>query len=529
MKNWRLWFVAGILLTSYVILAGNIYILQIKKGGYYLARAESQNRLTDFVQALRGNIYFKDKNDNQIAAAINKGFPVIYAVPKEIEDAKEAAAQLSPILKTKAAVLEELFLKPDDLYELLVEKSPPAQVSAIESLGIKGIYVDVKNFRFYPFANLASHLLGFVGKNEESQEPDGRYGLESFYNDSLKDQEEIKLTIDRNIQAQAEKVLKNLVDRFSALGGTAIVQEPKTGKILAMANYPTFDPNNYSEYPVKNFLNPAVQSVYEPGSVFKILTMSAGIDAGKITPNTTYTDTGSVILNSKTISNWDGKAYGRITMTGVIENSVNTGAIFAERKTGHDNFYNYIIKFGFDEITGIELPGEVSGNLKNLRTSFRDINFATAAFGQGVSVTPLQLINAVSAIANRGILMRPQIVDGSAPEEIRRVISSDTAEAVTEMMTSAVTKAEIAHIPGYEIAAKTGTAQVPDLRRGGYLNEFIHSYVGFAPASDPRFTILLKLDRPKGASLAGATVVPAFRELAQFVINYYNIPADDLR
>lgn len=213
-------------------------------------------------------------------------------------------------------------------------------------------------------------------------------------------------------------------------------------------------------------------------------------------------------------------------MTEVIEQSINTGAAFAEKKTGHDTFYNYLLKFGFGELTDLELPGEISGTLRNLKSSFRDINFATAAFGQGVSVTPIQLVSAISTIANGGVLMKPYILENSSPTEVRRAISEEAAEKVTKMMVSAVDKAEIARISGYQVAGKTGTAQVPDFKKGGYSGEYIHSYVGFAPATDPRFTILMKVDKPKGAPLAGTTVVPAFRELAQFILNYYNIPAD---
>ena len=294
-----------------------------------------------------------------------------------------------------------------------------------------------------------------------------------------------------------------------------------------MGSYPSFDPNEYSEYPLKNFTNPAMQAVYEPGSVFKIFTMAAGIDSGKITPETGFYDSGSLVVNGKTIKNWDLKAHGQVTMTEVIERSINTGAAFAERKTGHDNFYNYLLNFGFDEPTDVSLPGEISGTLKNLKSAFREINFANAAFGQGVSVTPLQLVSAMSAVANGGTLMKPYILTADRPESVRRVLSEESAGKVAEMMVSAVNKAELARISGYEVAGKTGTAQIPDFKKGGYSGEYIHSYAGFAPASDPRFTILMKIDKPR-APLAGQTVVPAFRELAQFILNYYNIPADNL-
>ena len=295
-----------------------------------------------------------------------------------------------------------------------------------------------------------------------------------------------------------------------------------------MASAPNFDPNNYSEYSVENFLNPTVESVYEPGSIFKVITMSAGIDAGKITPETTYYDSGSVTLNGRTIKNWDNKAHGTQTMTQVIEQSLNTGAVFAQRQTGRGDFYKYVEQFGFKDLTLVGLPDEVSGNLINLEKNIRDINFATASFGQGISVTPIELISAIGAIANDGVLMRPFLIEGTAPQVLRRVISQETADQVTAMMVSAVKNAQIAQIPNYKIAGKTGTAQVPDFVRGGYTHQVINTYVGFAPATDPKFIILVRLDKPEGAPLAGLTVVPAFRDLAHFILNYYNIPPDDL-
>ncbi len=528
MKIWRIWLIAGIIFLSYTTLIFNVYNLQITKGGYYSARAHSQSRSRDLLAASRGKIYFTDKNGNRIPAAINREFPVIFAVPKEIADAAEAAEALGPVLNLGTNHLKDLFSKPDDLYERLVEKASEEQVAAIKSLGIKGIYIDSENFRFYPFGSLASQLLGFVGPDDQGDVPEGRYGLEFFYEDALKKGKDVHLTVDVNIQSQADKLLDGLVGEHRAAGGTVIVEDPKTGKILAMANQPGFDPNDYGKFPLKSFLNPAVQSVYEPGSIFKVLTMSAGIDSEKITPQTTFYDTGSLTLNGKTIKNWDLKAHGTVSMTQVIEKSINTGAAFAEKKTGHDNFYNYLLKFGFNQPTSAGLPGEITGTLRNLKSTFREINFANASFGQGVSVTPLQLAAAISAIANNGALMKPYLSAEENPETIRGVISAESARQVIKMMVSAVNKAEIARISGYEVAGKTGTAQIPDFKHGGYSSEYIHSYGGFAPASDPRFVILIKLDKPQGASLAGLTVVPAFRELAQFILNYYNIPADNL-
>ena len=508
-----------------------IYSLQLEQGSEYLQRVERREKIAQN-NFDRGKIYFTDRYQNLIPVAANKEFPIIYAVPKEISQPEKTVEALTPIINWTKEKLEKLttsLSNPKDLYELLVEKASDEQVLSIQSLNLKGIYIGFQNFRYYPFQNLASQLIGFVGVNEKNDQPAGIYGLESFYNDKLQNNKDLILTIDRNLQARAEEVLDNLIKKFEATGGTAIIQKPTTGEILALTNKPDFDPNNYSQAEVSSFLNPAIKSLYEPGSVLKIITMAAGIDSKKITPETTYYDSGSVTLNTKTITNWDNKAHGKVTMTNVIEQSINTGAVWAERTIGHDIFYNYLLKFGLEKPTGIDFSQERAGNLANLKKKHaRDIDFATASYGQGIAVTPLELINAFSAIANGGNLMRPYFNAELKPKVLRQVINPDTARQVKAMMVSAVEKAEVAAIANYRVAGKTGTALVPDFKNGGYTNDVINTYIGFVPVDNPQFVILLKIDKPKGAPLSGLSVVPAFRELAQFVLNYYNIPPDKL-
>jgi cell division protein FtsI/penicillin-binding protein 2 len=531
------------LFLGYSILLFHLYSLQLGSGEYYLARAESQYVSREVLKASRGTIYLTDKNQKQVPVAGNKDFPIIYAVPKALDDAAEIANRLAPILNQPVDKLLSQLSKKNDSYELLLKKAPPEIAKKIEDLKIKGIYIDSVPERFYPFGELSAQVLGFVGPNSTGTEDSGHYGVEELYNEKLsgtpgeikdtkiispKPGEELILTIDFNIQTEAERILASLVQTHRARGGSVIVEEPKTGKILAMGSYPTFDPNNYKEADLRNFLNPAIQEIYEPGSVFKIITMAAGIDSGKITPETSFVDTGSIVVSGKKIQNWDQKAHGKVTMTNVIEQSINTGAAFAERQTGDNIFREYVTKFGFGEKTGIDLPGEIKGDLRQLRPGAAAVAFATASFGQGVAVTQIELINAFSAIANGGELMQPYINAALKPKTIRRIITPATAEAVTQMMVSAVDKANIAKIKGYAVAGKTGTAQVPDFLKGGYTDKLIHTYVGFGPVKNPRFVILLKLDEPQGAPLAGTTVVPAFRDLAQFILNYYEVPPDRL-
>lgn len=559
--KWRYFFIIFIFSVLYLALIAKLYDLQ------YGEIAEAQERI---LKSERGNIYINDKNTN-IAVALNKDYQIIYAVPKEIQrngeqgglTARIYAEQLSPIIGKPVDDLEKQFNKKNDEYELLVQKAPEDSLKKIKNLNLKGIYVKKENMRFYPLGELVSHLIGFVSPTNEKETLKygniqlGRYGLESKFNSflagkagefkggkiikKLEKGKDLFLTIDRNIQAQSEEILGGLIEKWGANSGSIIVQEPLTGKILAMANWPNFNPNDYSQSEIKNFLNPAVEAIYEPGSVFKIITMSAGIDSGKITPETSYVDTGSVIINDRTIKNWDLKAHGKLTMANVIEKSINTGTIFAERIMGHDIFYDYLKKFGFNEITNIDLPGEVKSNISHLKNG-KDVDFATASFGQGVAVTPIALISAASVIANGGVLMKPLLLADEKPQIIRRVISEDTAKKVGAIMISAVHKNVIAEIPNYEIAGKTGTAYIPNFKTGGYTDEVIHSYIGFAPAGGkahldersvslsadgPRFTILMKLEKPR-ALLAGETVVPAFKELAQFILNYYNVAPDGI-
>ncbi len=542
MKSFRSYAVVFGIITAYLVLGFTLYDLQITKGSLYAARAAAQYGLAGFREPHRGKITITDKNGELFTVAGNQPYKVIAAATEEITDIDAVIENISPILGIEADALRNMLTK--KRYPVLLKNPTPEQAAKIVEINIAGIHMDEQDKRLYANGALASHIIGFVGKSGEDETVIGRYGIEKQFEKKLagipgalengiitepKQGEDVALTIDRTIQAQAETILKNLITDKRAEGGTIIVQEPATGKILAMASAPDFDPATYSNYPLKNLTNPAVQARYEPGSVFKVITAAIGLTTKAFTPDTTYYDTGFLQFDDgKIIRNWDLKAHGTITMTNVIEESLNTGAAFMEKKIGNAPFYHYVTAFGFNEPTGIELPGEVAGNLKNIKTHTADIDFATASFGQGIAVTPLQLITAITAIANRGTLMKPFITAETKPYAVRTVLTKNAADQVTAMMISAVEKARVAHIPNFTVAGKTGTAQAVDFVRGGYTKDVINTYVGFAPASKPRFVILVKLDKPAGAPLAGTTVVPAFRELAEFIINYYGIPPDKL-
>lgn len=510
--------------------------LQLVRGGYYTARAESETMAIRDTVATRGSIYFVDENGNPLPAAVNENFPIIYAVPSAIADVDEAANTLSPILDMPVSSLEDIFSRPNDSYELLEKKADPGTAQEITDLNMKGIYADTEPERFYPLGPVASQVLGFVGPNSSNTGESGHYGIEEYYDSVLSGASssgagsDIDLTIDPNIQIEAEKILDNLVAANKATGGSVIVEDPQTGKILAMGATPDFDPNDYASSSYSDFLNSNVQSQYEPGSIFKVLTMAAGIDAGKITPNMTYDDKGYVSIDKAHITNYDLTTHGPYgagtTMTQVIEHSINTGAIYAENQTGNSIFESYMKKFGFDQKTGIDLPGEIAGNVSELTPKAPQVAFDTAAYGQGVAVTPMELVSAVAAIANGGVLMRPYLNSALGPKVVGRVVSTSTASQVTQMMVDAVDLAQVANINGYSLAGKTGSAYIPDLVHGGYLNELTDSYVGFGPTSNPRFIAFIRLNTLPVTSLAAESVVPAFKDLSQYIINYYNIAPD---
>jgi cell division protein FtsI/penicillin-binding protein 2 len=534
-------FVAVVVLFSalYGSLAFRFYNLQIRKGDFYAAQAASQI-LGRSLDPARGNIFMMDKNNTPIPVAVKKDYPFVYCVPEEMAkagiDLKETAFKIEDVLDIPAEDLIAKLDKPDDPFEELAKVIPEEKVSKVKELDIPGLYVGQKPKRYYPYNSMASHVLGFVSGDE------GQYGIEAFYEGKLSgkageasgdsfvaptDGQDVYLTIDQIIQARAEKIISDAVSQFNAKGGMIIVSNPKTGEIKAMAGSPSFDPNNYGSAKMSDYVNPNVQRIYEPGSVFKLITMAAAIDSGSVTPDTVYEDTGSLTINSRTIKNWDHKAYGRTTMTEVIEHSLNLGAAFAAKETGKEKFLSYIEKFGFDKATGIDLPGEVIGSIKPLING-RDINYATASYGQGISVSPIRMLTAVNSIANNGIMMAPRLTVGESREE-GRPISAETAKTITNMMVSAVKINVLADIKGYDVAGKTGTAMVPDFDKGGYKDSYINTFIGFAPAYHPKFSILVRIDEPEGNPLAGASVIPPFKELAEFILSYYGVAPDNIR
>ena len=450
---------------------------------------------------------------------------------------------------------------------VLFKKSPDATSTVIERLKIPGLGFDLGNFRYYPENEIASHVLGFVSYADG--DGNGKYGLEEFFNEELfgkygslkserggqdnviivNDREYIKpvagsdlvLTMDRNVEFFACAKLKEAVKKHGAEGGSVIAVNPKTGAIIAMCSVPDFNPNDYNNVSdIGVYNNPALFNQYEPGSVFKTVTMSIAIDQGKVSPTTTYKDEGQIMINGwpKPIKNSDfftHGGHGIVDMNTVLENSLNTGAIFAMRQVGPKVFADYVKDYGFGERTGIELGAESTGNIGNLLTDkVREIDAATASFGQGLSVTSLQMVIAYQAIANKGIIMKPYIVqaiirDGkreeTIPKRLRQVVSVKTAATISAMLVNVVEvgHSKRAYIDGYYIGGKTGTAQVAI--SGGYsTDKYTHTFIGIAPIDDPAFVMLTKIDTPKDVEFAEGSALPLWTEIADFMLKYYQVP-----
>lgn len=581
-----------------------LFNLQVLSYDDYKAAADGEHQLFRKIHSERGSIFLRERHadadvsrylmdvhgERLFPAVTNREYMLVYAVPKAIDDYEKVADQLMSLFdipeeqamqedteeeeeekddadsrEERRAWLIEKLSKKNDSYEVIKRKVPVAQWDTIKKLHIGGINATSESYRFYPEKGLGGQLFGFVGYSGDTYK--GLYGLEGYFDDILKGKEgslsfesdalgalipigekrvvdavngnHLVLTIDRTIQLFACDRLSRWVAQHGADGGTVVIMNPQTGGLYAMCSVPDFDPETYSKQDVKQYPNPAIFTPYEPGSIFKPFTMAIGLDLEKISPTTTYEDTGEVKIGSFTIKNSDNKAYGKQTMMEVLDKSLNTGVIFIARKVGIESFRNYVKKFGFGTRTGIELDREVEGTISALKEK-QEIYMATASFGQGITVTPLQILTAYAALANGGKLMQPYIVDeiikedGSRhttkPKIVRQVISERTATLVGSMLVNVVRKGhgKRAGVDGYYVAGKTGTAQVALKDGRGYeQNMTIGSFAGFAPVDNPKFVMLVKINRPRDVQWAESSAAPLFGELAKFLLQYFEVPPDE--
>ena len=563
----RLRVIAIIVFIFGFVLVYRLFYLQVTNSQELKEAALAQQATVRSIPASRGSIYYGEAKSNQTyPLAANREFNHLFAVPSKIENPKQAFNLLWPLLEDFGMSEETLrarLEKENDIYEPLAHKLTDEELEKFRKLEIPGIAWEKETWRYYPEGDTLANVLGFVGIRDDKRT--GQYGLEGFFEEELKGKDglvegatdiygrviqsadlaqtkpevgvDLYLTVDRNIQTFACQRLKESVEKHSAASGQVIVMNPETGAILALCNEPAYNPNFYNKVEdISVYLNPAVSTAYEPGSTFKPLTMAAAIEDRQLEPETIYTDTGEVKIGKYTIRNSDSKAHGEVSMITVLQDSLNTGAIFAQQKIGNNRFRKFVEKFGFGSLTEIDLGGEVAGDISSLEKS-SDVFFATASFGQGITTTPLQMLSAYASLANGGNLVKPFIVkekrrNGSLvsvtqPEFIGEPISVRTSTIISGMLVSVVKdgQAKRAGVPGYHIAGKTGTAQVAEA--GGYGEDTIQSYVGYGPVEDPVFVMLTKLDYPQVDYFAASTAAPLFGEIAEFILQYYEIPPNE--
>lgn len=554
-------------ISLFLILILRLFFWQISKGRELSAEARSQHQSSLKTTAYRGSILAADRS-----WLVSSGEAwLLYASLREIDEPKEEiASRIAKILvgeskdpswvKLEKERIFSLLNKRDVSWVALKQKLTPEMKEKIESLKIRGLGFEPQQRRIYPEASSAAHLLGFVGKDKEGNDT-GYFGLEGYYDLALagksgyvrreEDAQGIPIPfglskkieavdgvdlitfIDKTVQNVLDKKLLEGIEKYGAKGGTAIVMDPKSGAILAMSSFPNYDPENYWEYGDKFFSNPAISSSFEPGSIFKVIVMASALDAGVVDPDTICDIcNGPVRVGKYVIETWNKVYHPNSNMTDIIVNSDNVGMVFVGRRLGETLLYNYLRAFGFGEKTGIDLQGEESPPLRD-KSEWKETELATVSFGQGIAVTPIQMISAVSVIANDGILVRPRVVfrleskgwgEDLEVAKPARIISSKAANEVTSMMVEAAKRGESkwTHLKGFKVAGKTGTAQIPI---EGYYDpeKTIASFIGFAPYDDPKFVMLVTLNEPKSSPWASETAAPLWYSIAKELFFYFGI------
>ncbi|PIR82282.1 hypothetical protein COU20_03160 [Candidatus Kaiserbacteria bacterium CG10_big_fil_rev_8_21_14_0_10_59_10] len=549
-----------------LLLITRLYFVQIVHGDMHRQSAEGQ-----YVQAAsdiqsRREIRFTRHTGEEVAAAIMQTGWRVAIHPAQLEDSAHAYEMLRGVVQIDEERFYASAAKIDDPYEEVAFRVSDSEAAAVRALKLPGVTTVRDEWRMYPAAELAAQTIGFVGYRGERRA--GVYGLERYYEDTLKRADsklyvnpfaeifanvqaalasdpaahegDIITSIEPAVQTRLEDTLRAVMESFAPRMAGGIVMEPSSGRIIALAIHPTFDPNTFNTVEDQTvFSNPLVESVYEMGSIMKPLTIAAAIDAGAITPNTTYEDRGFVIKSGKRISNYDGRARGVVDMQQVLGQSLNTGVSFAVDRMGKETFARYIEALGLGEETGIDLPNEAAGNIRALAGSV-DVDYASASFGQGIAFTPIAMVRALATLANGGALPEPHIatavrypsgiVRPLARANARQVFSPETATQVTDMLVTVYDESLLGgelKVERYSIAAKTGTAQIANPHAGGYYaDRYLHSFFGYFPAHEPRFIVLLYAIEPKREIYASATLARPFSALADFLIRYYEIPPD---
>ena len=540
----------GLLVFWMFGLAAQLYHLQVIDYADLLAKAQRQQQHVIEIAPRRGEIYDRQMNPLAMSLAVDS----IFADPSEMTEPKKAADLLAPALGLDA---DELLGRLTNSHSFcwVKRKVTPEEANRARELNLKGIYFQPESKRFYPKDDLASHIVGYVGLDDK-----GLAGLEYGMDKIVRGRpgrvlvaadarrksfqstewagapgKNVVLTLDEKIQYFAEKGLAQAMEKWHAAGGVVVVQNPNTGEILAMASQPTFNPNQFSKGPTSALENRGVAWVYEPGSTFKLVTLSAVLEEKLARPEEIIDcQMGSIVLAGHVIH--DHKRFGALTVQDVLVNSSDVGAIKLGMRLGQQRLYKYIRSFGFGEKTGVELPGEEHGLLKS-PTYWSGLSIGEISMGQEVGVTAVQLVSAYSAVANGGVLFEPRIVrdlflgqahDSMPPVPGHRVISERTSNLMKEFLTAVVQRGtgKPAQLTGYTSAGKTGTAQKIDPSRAYSHSHYVASFVGFAPVGKPAVTILVVIDTPVGAIYGTDVAAPVFKSVAEQTLGYLNVPQD---
>ena len=566
--TFRIRVITASILCIGVILIVRLYQIQVHNASLYREKAERQYVHTAKDVYNRGSIFFTTKDGEAVSAAsVTSGF-ILSINPTLITDANAVYEKLVPYLTVSKEVFMERAVLPHRTYVEIEPKLAQTVADSVEALDIDGVMLYRNQWRYYPGGPVSARTIGFVGyMGGVEGQLHGKYGLERYYDETLmrdntvlsvnffaeifsnlgslvfdnKDKKigSVVTTIEPTVARMLDRILQETQDTYQSKLTGGIIMDPKTGAIYAMNVAPTFDLNERTDIPLETFENPLVEDVYEMGSIIKALTMASGLDSKVVTPQSTYYDAGFLDLDTYTIKNFDGKGRGTVSMQEVLNQSLNTGVAHIVNLMGKEKFRTYFTNLKIGSETGIDLPSEAKGLIDNL-DSPRDVEYATASFGQGIAMTPIATARALATLGNGGYLVTPHIAsaimyeDGTTKEIIYpqgiQVFTAETSETVSRMLTTVVDKA-LRHgtvaLPHHSVAAKTGTAQIANSSGGGYYDDrYLHSFFGYFPSYDPKFIVFLYTVEPKGVQYASETLTTPFIDITKFLINYYNVPPD---
>ncbi len=560
---WRIRLIYAVVVVVALLLTLKLFFVQIVQGEYYIVKADRQYQQPARELLDRGTIFFQERDGTRVSAATMQNGFLLAINNRELKNPNEVFTELSRLLPLDRDLFYRRAAKLNDPYEEIAFKIDATTAAAIDRLKLPGVFVVKDRWRVYPAGRLAAHVVGFLGY--EDNQIEGRYGLERYYEDVLSreadpsflqllfgaishlgqsargeisEEADLVLTIEPTVQGVLEQELAKIYDTYNAELVGGLIINPHDGAIYALGALPNFHPGERQDN-ITTLSNPLVEGVFEMGSIVKPLTVAAALDAGVITPSTQYVDPGMMQIEDRLIGNYDGRARGQTTIQEVLNQSLNTGAVFAMRQLGTERFRDYFVKFGLAEPSGIDLPNDATGLLDNL-DSTREIEFATAAFGQGIAMSPLAMTRALAALGNGGRLVTPHIVaqienrvTGFSTKTTtppgRPVITPATSKTITDMLVAVVDTALSggrAKLPNYTVAAKTGTAQIAAPQGGYYPDRYLHSFFGYFPAYQPQFLIFLYAVNPRGVTYASETWTQPFMDLTRFLLGYYQVPPD---